>query len=44
VHDAADVAVAAGALLLFATQRVPPFVVVALCAAISVAHRTSSGG
>jgi chromate transporter len=36
VHDAADVAVAAGALLLLMIQRVPTLVVVALCAAISV--------
>ena len=44
VHDAADVAVAAGALLLLMTQRVPPLVVVALCAAISIVRRTSNGG
>jgi len=44
VHDAADVAVAAGALLLLMTQRVPPLVVVALCAAISIVRRTFNGG
>jgi len=35
VHDAADIAVAAGALALLMTQRVPPLVVVVLCAAAS---------
>jgi chromate transporter len=44
VHDAADVAVAAGALLLLMTHRVPALVVVALCAAVSVLRRTFSGG
>src|SRR5215831_18760961 len=43
VHDAADVAVAAGALLLLMTQRVPPLGVVALCAALSVMRRVVSG-
>jgi len=43
VHDAADVALASGALLLLLTQRVPPLVVVALCAALSVARRASGG-
>jgi chromate transporter len=36
VRDPADVAVAAGALLLLATQRVPPLVVVLLCVAASI--------
>jgi len=36
VHDWADVAVAAGALLLLQTQRVPPLVVVVSCAAASI--------
>jgi chromate transporter len=35
VHDAADIAVATGALALLMTQRVPPLVVVVLCAAAS---------
>lgn len=43
VHDATDVAVATGALLLLMTQRVPPLVVVALCAALSVVRRASGG-
>ena len=43
IHDAADVAVAAGALLLLMTQRVPPLGVVALCAAVSVVRRAVTG-
>ena len=36
VRDPADIAVAAGALLLLASQRVPPLVVVLLCVAASI--------
>src|SRR5215472_6469736 len=36
VRDPADIAVAAGALLLLAGRRVPPFVVVLLCVAASI--------
>ena len=36
VRDPADIAVAAGALLLLASQRVPPLVVVSLCVAASI--------
>jgi chromate transporter len=36
VHDAGDVAVAAGALVLLLTQRVVPLLVVALCVAASI--------
>jgi chromate transporter len=43
VHDAADIAVAAAGLLLLMTQRVPPLVVVALCAAVSIARGASGG-
>jgi chromate transporter len=38
VRDPADIAVAAGALLLLATQRVSPLVVVLLCAVASIAR------
>jgi hypothetical protein len=37
VRDGADVAIAAGALLLLQTQRVPPRAVVVSCAAASIA-------
>jgi len=43
VADAADIAVAAGALLLLVTQRVPPLVVVALCVALSIVRRLWAG-
>jgi chromate transporter len=43
VHDAADIAVAVGALLLLMTQRVPPLVVVVLCVALSIVRASSSG-
>ena len=43
VHDAADIAVTAGALLLLVTQRVPPLVVVALCATVSILRRAGIG-
>jgi len=36
VRAPADIAVAAGALLLLATQRVPPLAVVLLCVAASI--------
>jgi len=42
IHDAADIAVAAGALLLLMTQRVPPLVVVALCTALSIVRGASA--
>jgi chromate transporter len=38
VRDGADVAIAAGALLLLQTQRVPPLAVVVSCAAASIAR------
>jgi chromate transporter len=44
VADAADIAVAAGALLLLVTQRVPPLVVVALCVALSIVRRWWAAG
>ena len=43
IHDAADIAVAAGALLLLMTQRVPPLVVVALCTALSIVRGAFAG-
>jgi chromate transporter len=43
IHDAADIAVAAGALLLLMTQRVPPLVVVVLCTALSIVRGASAG-
>jgi hypothetical protein len=38
VRDGADIAIAAGALLLLQTQRVPPLAVVVSCAAASIAR------
>ena len=43
IHGPADIAVAAGALLLLMTQRVPPLVVVALCTALSIVRGVFAG-
>jgi chromate transporter len=43
IHDPADIVVAAGALVLLMTQRVPPLVVVALCVALSIVRGASAG-
>jgi len=43
IHGPADIAVAAGALLLLMTQRVPPLVVVALCTALSIVRGAFAG-
>ena len=43
IHGPADIAVAAGALLLLMTQRVPPLVVVALCTALSIVRAAFAG-